>query len=240
MADEPSPENPLSETERVRIRAEMRYAMLVVQEGRPREKPKPFLDKVPGYLSNGFVLLIVGSVITYFFVPHFQRAYEQRTQQSALMQECLSQFLAYSNSIWQEYYRILPLTLEAEIDKEEYVCLMNDISQIKLKRYDAYAKVQALAIAFRISRDDQESTVEQALSDYALNVNSASKAIDTWLGDLYCTPTKRLKSPCGTFDPTFDAYVGYQQIQKLVLELGNEDTQQVTKLMVKQITSSDQ
>lgn len=239
MADEHSTDILLSENERIRIRAEMRYAMLAVQEGRPGEKPKHFLDMVLGYLSNGLVILLIGSAITYFLVPHFQHAYERRTQQSALMQECLSQFLAYSNSIWQEYYRILPLTLEAEIDKEEYVRLMNDISQIKLKRYDAYAKVQALAIAFRISEHDQGSTVEQALFDYAISVNSASEAIDKWLGDLYCTPTKRPKSPCATFDPTFDAYVGYQQIQKLVVELGNERTQQVTKLMVKRITSSD-
>ena len=240
MTEEQSTENPLSENERVRIRAEMRYAMLAAKEARPADKPKHFLDKALGYLSNGFVLLVLGALITSALVPHFQREYERRTKQSALMQECLSQFLVYSNSIWQEYYTILPVTLESEINKEEYVRLMNEISLIKLKRYDAYAKVQALAIVFRISEDDQRSTVERALYNYAVSVNTTSQAINKWLGDLYCTPTKRPKSPCATFDPTFDAYAGYRQIQQLVLEVGNERAQQVTELMVKQIKSPDQ
>lgn len=240
MTEQQSTENPLSEDERVRIRAEMRYAMLTAQEARPAEKPKHALGKVLGYLSNGFVLLVLGSLITSALVPHFQREFERRTKQSALMQECLSQFLVYSNSIWQEYYTILPVTLESEINKEEYVRLMKDISLIKLKRYDAYAKVQALAIVFRISEDAQRSPIEQALDNYAVSVNTASQAIDEWLGDLYCTPTKRPKSPCETFDPAFDAYVGYRKIQQLVLEVGNERAQQVTELMVKQIKSPNQ
>ena len=146
MTERQSNQDPLSEDERARIRAEMRYAALIVQEAGQAKKPKHALDKVLGYLSNGFVLLLLGSIITSALVPHFQREYERRARQSALMQECLSQFLVYSNSIWQEYYTILPVTLETEINKEEYVRLMNDISQIKLKRYDAYAKVQALAM----------------------------------------------------------------------------------------------
>jgi len=233
-------ENSLSENERVRIRAEMRYAMLAAQEARPTEKPKHAFDKALGYLSNGFFLLLLGSIITSALVPHFQRDYEQRARQSALMQECLSQFLVYSNSIWQEYYTILPVALEAELNKEEYVRLMNNISQIKLKRYDAYAKVHALAIVFRISKDDRESPVEQALYNYAVSVNTASQAIDKWLGDLYCTPMKRTKSPCATFDPAFNAYAGYKRIKQLVLEVGNERAQQVTELMVKKIKSPDQ
>lgn len=232
--------NQLSKNERERIRAEMRYAMLAAQEARPVEKSKHFLDKALGYLSNGFVLLMLGSLITSALVPHFQREYERRTKQSALMQECLSQFLVYSNSTWQEYYTILPVTLESEIDKEVYVRLMNDISLIKLKRYDAYAKVQALSNVFRTAKNDQNSTVERALHTYAVSVNNVSQAIDKWLGDLYCTPTKRLKSPCATFDPVFDPYAGYKQIQQLVLDVGNERAQQVTELMVKQIKSPDQ
>ncbi len=218
----------------------MRYASLVAQEAYLAEKPKHAFDKVLGYLSNGFVLLLLGSIITSALVPHFQREHERRARQSALMQECLSQFLVYSNSIWQEYYTIIPVTLETEINKGEYVRLLNDISQIKLKRYDAYAKVQALAIVFRISKDTKKSPVEQALHNYGVSVNTASQAINEWLGDLYCTPTKRVKSPCATFDPAFNAYAGYKTIEQLVLDIGNERTQQVSELMVKQIKFPDQ
>jgi hypothetical protein len=111
----------LSEGERARIRAEMRYAALAVRETRPSEAPKGRLAKALDYLSNGFVLLIVGSLITSFLVPRFQRAGEARRQRAALMQEALEQFLLYSNSIWQEFYATLPLALEAEIAKEQYV-----------------------------------------------------------------------------------------------------------------------
>lgn len=235
MTVSPSPPTPspeLPEEERTRIRAEMRYAMVVAQEARPSEKPKTLSEKVLGYLSNGFVLLLVGSLITSYLVPQFQRAYENRARQSTLKQECLTQFLLYNNSIWQEYYAILPLTLQTDMDKDEYIRHMNKISQIKLKRYDAYAKVQALALVFRDSGQSETSPIEAALVDYAIRVNAVSEAIDNWLRDLYCTPTKREKSPCAKFDPNFDAYDGYLSIKRLVLSIGNESAQQVAKMMV--------
>ncbi len=240
MTDEPPGETPglaLPEEERKRIRAEMRYAMLSAQEARPPEKPKTRLDTVLGYLSNGFFLLVIGSLITSVLVPQFQREYESRANRSKLMQESLAEFLLYSNSIWQEYYAILPLTLEPEIDKNQYVRSMNEISQIKLKRYDAYAKTQALALVFRDEGSKDKSPVEKALNEYAVNVNAVSEAIDTWLSDLYCTPTKRPTSPCARFDPDFDAYERYTQLKELVIKIGNERAQEVSELMVEQIKS---
>ena len=227
----------LPDQERARIRAEMRYAMVAAQEARPAESPKKPAEKVLAYLSNGFVLLLLGSLITSFLVPQFQRAYETRARQAALKQECLTQFLLYSNSIWQEYYSILPATLETDLDKESYLKYMNDISRIKLSRYDAYSKVQALALVFRGSDPTTLSPIESALRDYAVKVNRVSAAIDGWLREIYCTPTKREKSPCVKFDPTFDSYQGYREIQKLVVDLGNESTQQVAEIMVESIKS---
>jgi hypothetical protein len=228
----------LSEGERARIRAEMRYAALAVRETRPSEAPKGRLAKALDYLSNGFVLLIVGSLITSFLVPRFQRAGEARRQRAALMQEALEQFLLYSNSIWQEFYATLPLALEAEIAKEQYVEELNAISVIKLRRYDAYAKMQALALVFHGGEGDgDEKGVDSALYEYAVKVNAASEAIDRWLRNLYCTPTKRERSPCTTFDPRFDSYAEHVAIQKLVLEVGNESAQRVAGLMVRSIES---
>jgi hypothetical protein len=151
------------------------------------ETPKTSVQKVFGFLSNGFILLLVGSLITSVFVPWFQRGYERRVQRSTLMQDCLTQFLLYSNSTWQEYYSILPLTLQPEISKDEYLQHINEISSIKLKRFDAYARVQALALVFREPKAKERSPVETALNDYAKSVNAVSEAIDTWLRNLYCT-----------------------------------------------------
>lgn len=176
----------LSEEEQSHIRAEMRYAMLATQEGaRAVEKPKSGIDKMLGYLSNGFILLIIGAIITSGLVPYFQRKYENRKQQYGLMQECFAQFLLYSNSIWQEYYAILPLTQEVEINKDEYLRYTKEIAQIKLRRYDAYAKVQALSVVFRRGTDSKSNPVETALKTYAVRLNIASAAIDKWLTGLY-------------------------------------------------------
>jgi hypothetical protein len=225
----------LSEQERALIRSEMRYAMLAAQECRPAEKPKSGFDRALAYLSNGFVLLLVGALITSFLVPHFQRNYDNRKQQLNLMQDCLGQFLLYSNSIWQEYYSILPLTQEPEIDKDQYIKYVNEIAQIKLKRYDAFAKVQALSVVFRHNINDKNTPVDTALKNYAKELNTASAAIDKWLRQLYCTPINREESPCNTFDPTFDAFTEYEGIKKLVIKIGNEDSDNVAELMVQNI-----
>lgn len=224
----------LSDEEKARIRTEVRYAVISAREARPAEKSKSVIEQILAYLSNGFVLLLIGSLITSWLVPHFQRQYEGRKQQAVLMQECLAQFLLYSNSIWQEYYAILPLTQKTEIEQNEYLQYTKEITQIKLKRYDAFAKVQSLAIVFR-ETSSSTASVEASLKNYAIRLNNASAAIDKWLTNLYCTPTKRIASPCASFDPTFDLFNEYTKIKNLVVEIGNQDSESVATLMVKRI-----
>jgi hypothetical protein len=48
----------LTEQEREKIRAEVRYALITAQEARPEEPAKTRVSQVLGYLSNGFVLLL--------------------------------------------------------------------------------------------------------------------------------------------------------------------------------------
>lgn len=155
------------------------------------------------------------------------------------MHECLSQFLLYSNSIWQEYYTILPLTQEVEINKDEYLKYMKEIANIKLNRYDSFAKVEALSIVFREDADNDTSPVEVALNTYATRINAVSTAINKWLAALYCTPVERESSPCATFDPNFDAFSEYEKIQNLVLEIGNIESEKVATLMVKRISKNN-
>lgn len=226
----------LSEEEKTRIRAEVRYAVIAAKEAHPAEKSKSVIEQVLAYLSNGFVILLIGSLITSWLVPRFQREYEARKQQAVLMQDCLAQFLLYSNSIWQEYYAILPLTQKVEIHQDEYIQYMKEIAQIKLKRYDAFAKVQSLAIVFRDgTKRDGAASVESSLKSYAIRLNNASTAIDKWLTNLYCTPTKREHSPCASFDPAFDSFNEYTKIKNLVVEIGNQDSENVETLMVRRI-----
>ena len=214
----------------------MRYAMVAAGEARPAAPAKPFVDRVLGYFSNGFVLLLIGSLITSGLVPYFQRSYESRTQRAGLMRECFSQFLLYSNSIWQEYYAVLPLTQETDLGKEDYLKYLARVAEIKLKRYEAYAKVQALALAYRDAGSSAASDVETALHRYAVLLNTVSADIDRWLTGLYCTPTTRDASPCASFDATFDAFREHLKIKARIVEIGNVMTDDVAGLMVKSMT----
>jgi hypothetical protein len=225
----------LSEAEKARIRAEMRYALGIAAAARPADPAKGLFDKALAYLSNGFVLLLIGSLVTSFLVPQFQRSYEARTRRASLMQECFTQFLLYSNSIWQEYYAVLPLTQQTDLVRDEYLKYVAQMADIKLKRYDAFAKVQALALAFRDQDTSASSEVEAALHRYAVQLNAASAEIDKWLTGMYCTPTTRDASPCATFDPAFDAFGEHLKIKALVVQIGNEKTDDVAGLIVKQM-----
>lgn len=238
MAETPTnPNEILSESERVKIRAEVRYALIAAKESREPEPPKTGLSRILGYLSNGFVLLIVGSIITSILVPHFQKKYERRAQQVTLMQECLSQFLLYSNSLWQEYYALLPLTQKSEIDEATYLGYVNKVAEIKLKRYDAYAKVQALTVVFELENGaSTEQPLNSTLKRYAIDLNLASAAMDKWLTGLYCTPFTRDVSPCEEFDPSFDPYQEHLKIKSLVSSVGNAGTDAVAAEIVKRIS----
>jgi hypothetical protein len=126
--------------------------LAVLKEASPPTPRLNRLDRLLSYLSHGFVLLLAGSLITSLRVPRFQRVFEQKNKELLLMQECFSQFLLYANSIWQEYYLVFPLVLQPEINQEDYIKHLQEISTIKLKRYDAFEKVQSLAIIFRNTR----------------------------------------------------------------------------------------
>ena len=226
----------LNEAERARIRAEIRYAMVAARELRESD-PKPasgWLTRVLGHLSNGFVLLLVGSLITSWLVPQFQRTYDARKQRIVLMQDCLGQFLLYGNTLWQEYYAILPLTQQVEIDQATYLTYLGKIADIKLKRYDSYAKVRALAVVFEAGSAGALPIVA-ALEQYAIDLNAASAMIDKWLRDLYCTPTQRAESPCSSFDPGFDAFSDYTRIKQVVVATGNTGTDSVSNMIVRRI-----
>lgn len=238
--DSPETAHELTEEERAKIRAEVRYALIAAREARPAEPPKTRVAQALTYLSNGFVLLLIGSLITSFMVPNFQRRYESRKQRVTLMQDCLAQFLLYSNTLWQEYYAVLPLTQKVEIDEATYLRYLSQIAEIKLKRYDAYAKVLALSVVFQDAGRDRDgakaaASVDTALKSYAVGLNNASASIDKWLTGLYCTPTVRDHSPCAHFDPTFDAFDEHSRIKRYVVELGNQGTDDVAAMIVRRI-----
>lgn len=221
---------------RKRIQAEVRYAMIAAKAVHTPEAPKTCVSQAFALLSNGFVLLLIGAFISSFLVPHFQRQYEDRKRKNELMQECLSQFLVYSNSLWEEHYAFLPLTQEIEIDRSTYIDYTKRRAAIKLKRYDAYAKVLALAVSFRKNGEMAvASKAEISIRAYALELNKVSGAIDQWVTGLYCTPVNRKISPCNTFDMRFNGYDEHLKIKALIAVIGNDTKESVAAEIVTSI-----
>ncbi len=226
----------LSESDRKRIREEMRYALTVLSETKLDKQPTGYFDKFLKFMSSGFILLLIGSLITSILVPKFQRKYERNKQRTALMQECFSQFLLYGNSAWREYYSIFPLIHDFEISKEKYIKQLDKISSIKLERYDAFAQIEAISIIYRGSDEQQKSEVENRLHIYAVKVNQISAMIDTWLRNLYCAPNKCLSRVDATIDSSFNAVDSFNEIKRAMFDLQSYESQ-VSSLMVKHFKS---
>lgn len=223
------PRSRLSRTNQARIRGEIRCALIVLKQAR-QSASKNVLEKALSFLSNGFVLLLAGTLLTSFLVPIYQRQYDQNKKRVELMQDCLSEFLAYSNSIWQEYYSLFPIADESGIDHDQYNLYLNKISEIKLRRYDAFARLQGTAIVFR-AWPQNESNVENALQKYAVEINGMSEKFDTWLRKLYCY---RARCPDEAIPPDYSPSDDFSELQH-AMEETEERTKNVSTLMVQQI-----
>ena len=121
------------------------------------------------------------------------------------------------------------------IDKKTYLENLEKIAQIKLKRYNSFAKLEALSIVFRDSDDDKPSNVETELQKYAISLNVISSFIDKWLTGLYCTPSIGEDSPCESFEPRFDPFNEYLTFKEKIIRVGNDESDKVAALIVKKI-----
>jgi hypothetical protein len=162
------PDVNLSEEEKARIRAEVRYAVIAAKEARPPEKNKSVIGKVLAFFSSGIVLLIVGSFVTSWLVPSIQKQAEIRKEQSELLNKLLEGFILYSNTLQKELYELIPLTQENEMSREQFAAYTKKINDIRLKRIDAYARLNAIAINI----DDDNAS----LSDYKTKITSEQQS----------------------------------------------------------------
>ena len=193
-------------------------------------------SKLVDYLANGFFLLLVGSFITYCAVPHFQRQRDQRDLAVKTREECLTQFLLYANSIWREYYLVVPLVTKSHLTEQEYADQLRQLTQIKLDRYQAYAKLQALAITFRAQPktgvlSPTRSDIEAELDKYAVEVNAISHDIDRWLRNLYCAA-----GDCAgdVNEEERDSYAAFERLKGRVVAFQNR-AEQISETIVAHI-----
>jgi hypothetical protein len=173
------------------LREDMVYAAAVLEAAKKLGPPEPspgIFARAVEFLSSGLGLLIIGTILTSVLIPYYQKAAEQRQAEREIMRDCLAEFLQYEVSIWNEYYAVFPLIHESELDREKYDGFTAQISEIKIERYRAYAKVKANAIAFR-GEGSASSVIETEIHNFAVLLNQTSETIDRWMGDLYCSGT---------------------------------------------------
>jgi 3-methyladenine DNA glycosylase AlkC len=176
------PDVNLSEEEKARIRAEVRYAVIAAKEARPPEKNKSVIGKVLAFFSSGIVLLIVGSFVTSLLVPSIQKQAEKREERASHLQELFEQFNLYSNTIYEEYLAIYPLAVQERLSKEDYSNYTQKIFNLKLKSANAYAKIQTLAVIVdkKVEGADNEQTSEKTEKEQCYNENDLALAIDCY------------------------------------------------------------
>lgn len=235
MAAEPvGSAGPLSDGDRARLVESVTLVRAMIELDRKKEGPRPLAERVLAYLSNGFVLLLFGALISSVLVPIFQQNLERQQQTIALRHEGFTEFLKYSNSIWKEYYLALPLVHETGLNLAEYEDYLSKVRTLKLERYDAYARVSGLAVSFR--SDGSRSEVERRVEDYAVRINMISEMIDTWLRKLYCAETV-CYVPEGQTPERFEgSYVEFKRIQDAMLTL-NQEVSATTELMIGRLRS---
>lgn len=233
MVTKDEPDRPeLSADAARRIEAEVRLILaLVNKEG---EQKKSGISKILDVLSNGFIILVVGSLISLVLVPHFQQKVEDRKQQRDLQSQALSQFMLFSNSIWREYYYILPFTQKSRITQEEYDKYLGDMAAIKIQRYDALAKLRASMLAFPQPSKPSEPNVTKMVENYAVALNDLSTQIDAWMTKMYCAPYHGA-SPCAEYDKSFSPYNEFRLLKSRITEFANAGGDIVAATMTKQL-----
>lgn len=187
-----------------------------------RHRKRAWLPALLRPLGNGFVLLVVGALITDVLVPRYQTRQADRAARRAARQEALGQFLLYSNSRWQEYYLLPPLLTE-DLSDAAYRGLLEQLTRIKVARYDAFARLQAAALAFRKHPGTPNQEIEDALADYAVRVNDLSTEIDGWVRNKYCWSHRCRSTPAAPLDPQFNPYDSFEQIKSETVDFHNLD-----------------
>jgi len=163
------PDVNLSEEEKARIRAEVRYAASVAKEAAkealPPEQSKTILEKI---VNNSAFYLILGSLLTTgtsFLSQKMQQNAENKKQQIELSRQLFQNFVLYSNTLWKELYAVEIPTRE-KLSEEQFFALKKKIHDIQLGRRDAYAKILVIAntIDDRNGSSQEQNTTAGKLS----------------------------------------------------------------------------
>jgi len=211
------------------------YATVVLDEARRLQEVKRSpLGRLGKLLSHGLVLLLLGSGLTSVLVPWIQRRHQEREARIEARKDCLTQFLLYSNSRWPEYYLIVPLVVRGEVSADEYRESLRRVTEVKVARYDAAAKIEARLLAYRTKVDVRKDDIEDAFEAYKVRVNELSGRIDAWLRNAYCYSNVCESYAAAALDPGFDPYAAFTAIQQEVIELVKVDAT-VAELLVKHL-----
>ena len=224
------PDVNLSEEEKARIRAEVRYAIIAAKEARPPEQSKTTLEKI---FSSSVFSLLLGAVLatgTGIISQKIQQDTENKNQQTKLSGELIEHFNLYSDTLDEEYMTVLNLGVKNKLTDKEYYDYLQKLMKITLQRNNEYAKIQTLAY---LTDNKQISDAEKNLySAYTNKINKTSDKIYDDLWKLY-KETYKLKENQPNPDANYFNNLLSKDIDPLRVELRN-DRPKVQALIVPQ------
>jgi hypothetical protein len=148
-------------------------------------KPATAKSRFIKFANSGIGVLIAGSIVTSVLVPFFQSRSEERQARRELAQKLLSAFLEYENTPWEEYHVVLPLEIAPRrLTTDRYEAVMTSILAVKLRRYDALAALDAMAI--KLDGQGHNSKIQSLVDAYATKVNTISDTLAKSVGTIYC------------------------------------------------------
>jgi hypothetical protein len=205
----------LSPPERARIRAEVLLAAEIAHE-RQRATVGGARSRIARFLNSGIGLLLITTIATSIIVPLYQKWLDNRKKRAAASAQLMSQFLTYANTPWEEYHIIVPLEINPRIERSQYETMLSAILAVKLKRYNAYASIQAVTVTLA-AETKALRTLPGSMEAFAVKVNRISDVIGSALARHYCA-TRNCDPGEGN-----DTAVSIKDIEPLIHDLGKEE-----------------
>ncbi len=216
----------LSEEEKARIRAEVRYAIGAAKAACLYEEPKTQLEKVISslerFFSNNAVSLLLGAILaigTGFITQQMQQNAENQKQQTKLLGDLIEHFNLYSDTIEQEYLTILNLCVKNKLNELEYYDYLQKLGKIRSQRNNEYSKIQTLA--YLTDNKPIINAKDNLYSDYTKKIDQISENIYNDVFKLYLK-THKLKKDVPNPDANYFTNLLNENVTSLRKQLKDE------------------
>ncbi len=179
----------LSENEKLQIIDRVKLEIDIRNELISKEvKPKTHWDR----LNGKFVLLVLGSIITGFLVPMFQKhqetlewqrqiKYDRVKYELSMMRDCLKEFIISTAFVSEAYERVKPLLNKKNINKADFNQFNRQFIEMQNLRFRQNAKVLSLVIYYR-----EAASTLASINNYIISSTNYLRTIEKYVQNKHC------------------------------------------------------